>query len=204
MAKEKKAKKTAKKEKAEKVKPAKKTAKALETFKQPEPKPMFRATCAECGKGFELPFKPTGERPVYCPICFQTKKNTNLRNPQSKPNFSSNRNSDRKMYSATCAKCGQRCEVPFMPAPGKTVFCNSCFSASKPNRFGDNRRDERPFHRDDNKGGNFNSNRPAQDNSQFSTLNSKLDRIISGLNALNAALAAKAAEEKPMKKAKKK
>lgn len=193
MAKERKAKKATKKEKAVKVKPAKKTAKALETFKQPEPKPMFRATCADCGKGFELPFKPTGERPVYCPVCFQTKKNTNLRNPQSKPNFSSDRNSGRKMYSATCAKCGQRCEVPFMPAPGKQIYCNACFGSARRNDGSQNR--------------NFNQNRPtapSQSNSQFATLNSKLDRLISGLNALNAALATKAVEEKPVKKAKKK
>ncbi|MFH0779745.1 MAG: CxxC-x17-CxxC domain-containing protein [Parcubacteria group bacterium] len=204
MAKEKKAKKATKKEKAVKIKPTKKALKALETFKQPEHKPMFHATCAECGKGFELPFKPTGERPVYCPVCFQTKKNTNLRAPQSKPNFT-NRNADRKMYSATCAKCGQRCEVPFMPAPGKSIYCNACFSSNKSNRFGENRRDERPFRREENRNIGFNSNRPAtQDNSQFTILNAKIDKLISGINALNAALATKEVEEKPVKKAKKK
>ncbi len=31
---------------------------------------MFRATCAECGNSCEVPFRPTGERPVYCSDCF--------------------------------------------------------------------------------------------------------------------------------------
>ncbi|MBN2853913.1 hypothetical protein JXK06_00020 [Patescibacteria group bacterium] len=33
-------------------------------------KVMHRATCAECGNSCEVPFKPTGEKPVYCSNCF--------------------------------------------------------------------------------------------------------------------------------------
>ena len=33
-------------------------------------KVMHRATCAECGNSCEVPFKPTGEKPVYCSTCF--------------------------------------------------------------------------------------------------------------------------------------
>jgi CxxC-x17-CxxC domain-containing protein len=32
---------------------------------------MFRATCAECGRECEVPFKPTGERPIYCSNCYE-------------------------------------------------------------------------------------------------------------------------------------
>jgi CxxC-x17-CxxC domain-containing protein len=32
---------------------------------------MFPAVCAECGKDTEVPFRPTGERPVYCSDCFR-------------------------------------------------------------------------------------------------------------------------------------
>lgn len=32
---------------------------------------MFQATCDSCGKSCELPFKPTGSRPVYCSDCFK-------------------------------------------------------------------------------------------------------------------------------------
>ena len=38
------------------------------------PREMHKATCAECGKECEVPFKPTGEKPVYCDECFQDKK----------------------------------------------------------------------------------------------------------------------------------
>ncbi len=31
---------------------------------------MTSAICAKCGKSCEIPFKPTGNRPVYCRSCF--------------------------------------------------------------------------------------------------------------------------------------
>lgn len=34
---------------------------------------MFPAVCAECGKTTNVPFKPTGDRPVYCRDCYQPK-----------------------------------------------------------------------------------------------------------------------------------
>jgi CxxC-x17-CxxC domain-containing protein len=35
------------------------------------PRQMFEAPCADCGKMAQLPFQPTGARPVYCSDCFQ-------------------------------------------------------------------------------------------------------------------------------------
>ncbi len=35
------------------------------------PREMHKATCADCGKECEVPFKPTEGRPVYCRECFQ-------------------------------------------------------------------------------------------------------------------------------------
>lgn len=32
---------------------------------------MFPAVCAECGKQTMVPFKPNGEKPVYCKDCYQ-------------------------------------------------------------------------------------------------------------------------------------
>jgi CxxC-x17-CxxC domain-containing protein len=40
-------------------------------------RPMFRATCADCKKECELPFKPSGDRPVYCKECFRQRKSGN-------------------------------------------------------------------------------------------------------------------------------
>ncbi|MDD4307475.1 MAG: DNA-directed RNA polymerase [Thermoplasmata archaeon] len=32
---------------------------------------MHKATCADCKKECEVPFKPSEDRPVYCRDCFQ-------------------------------------------------------------------------------------------------------------------------------------
>lgn len=37
---------------------------------------MHRATCAECGNSCEVPFKPTGEKPVYCSTCFGSRQDS--------------------------------------------------------------------------------------------------------------------------------
>ncbi|MEX0684128.1 MAG: zinc-ribbon domain containing protein [Dehalococcoidia bacterium] len=34
------------------------------------PREMHAAVCAQCGKDTEVPFRPTGDRPVYCSDCF--------------------------------------------------------------------------------------------------------------------------------------
>lgn len=35
---------------------------------------LHKAVCADCHKDCEVPFKPTGERPVYCKECFSKRK----------------------------------------------------------------------------------------------------------------------------------
>jgi CxxC-x17-CxxC domain-containing protein len=35
---------------------------------------LFKVICAECNKECEVPFKPTGDRPVYCKDCFSRRK----------------------------------------------------------------------------------------------------------------------------------
>ena len=32
---------------------------------------MFDTTCDNCGKNCQVPFRPTGEKPVYCSSCFE-------------------------------------------------------------------------------------------------------------------------------------
>lgn len=39
---------------------------------------MFSAQCAECGKACQVPFKPNGEKPVYCNFCFAKHKPDNF------------------------------------------------------------------------------------------------------------------------------
>lgn len=35
-----------------------------------------KAVCAECGQECEVPFRPTGDRPVYCSDCFSARKDS--------------------------------------------------------------------------------------------------------------------------------
>ena len=39
------------------------------------PREMHKATCAECKKECEVPFKPTEGKPVYCKECYAKRKN---------------------------------------------------------------------------------------------------------------------------------
>jgi len=35
---------------------------------------MHKAKCSECGADCTVPFKPTGDKPVFCRDCFRKKK----------------------------------------------------------------------------------------------------------------------------------
>lgn len=35
---------------------------------------MFSTVCASCGKACEVPFRPNGDKPVYCNDCFRNNK----------------------------------------------------------------------------------------------------------------------------------
>jgi CxxC-x17-CxxC domain-containing protein len=39
-----------------------------------EPREMFTATCANCGREAQVPFRPTSGRPVYCADCFASRR----------------------------------------------------------------------------------------------------------------------------------
>jgi CxxC-x17-CxxC domain-containing protein len=36
---------------------------------------MYTVTCSQCGKAAQVPFQPTGDRPVYCSACFNQRRN---------------------------------------------------------------------------------------------------------------------------------
>ncbi len=93
---------------------------------------MHKATCSECGKECELPFRPTGDRPVFCSTCFDKQGGGGERHNR----FGGDRGERRErprfedrggMHDAVCAKCGANCQVPFKPTPGKEVLCDACF-----------------------------------------------------------------------------
>lgn len=88
------------------------------------------------------------------------------------------------MHQATCAECGQDCEVPFRPTEGKPVYCNACFGGKKEPR--DNNSYKTPIRTDDGS------------RQQLEKLNEKMDRLIKAVESM--ANAKSETEEKKTKK----
>ena len=38
------------------------------------PREFHKAICSECKKECEVPFKPSGDRPIYCKDCYSKRK----------------------------------------------------------------------------------------------------------------------------------
>jgi CxxC-x17-CxxC domain-containing protein len=85
------------------------------------------------------------------------------------------------MHEATCAECGDKCEVPFRPMQGKPVYCKNCFATKGGSRGGDDRgprrdfaprQEERQFSKPQFIGGNDDTKR------QLELLNTKFDKLI--------------------------
>ncbi len=54
------------------------------------PVQLFSATCAQCRKVCEVPFRPNGEKPVFCRDCFGGKKDSGrdfAPTPRSAPSY---------------------------------------------------------------------------------------------------------------------
>ncbi len=62
------------------------------------PREMFSATCDNCGKPCEVPFKPTNGKPVYCSDCFEK-----MGGRDSQPRFDRSERSPRQSFSAPSA-----------------------------------------------------------------------------------------------------
>ena len=45
-------------------------------------KELFKATCSACQKSCEVPFRPSGDKPVYCRDCFRENGPSDSRAPQ--------------------------------------------------------------------------------------------------------------------------
>ena len=43
-------------------------------FRERGPREMFEATCSNCGKTAQVPFRPTSGKPVYCDDCFASRR----------------------------------------------------------------------------------------------------------------------------------
>ncbi len=147
-------------------------------------RPMHKATCSDCGNLCEVPFKPTGDRPVLCNDCFRRDgdQGSNRRPERDFEENSFGRSSSRNfgrdsfrdshrdsktMHQAVCDECGVKCEVPFKPSEDKPIFCSDCF--------------KREGGANNSRGGNSNgagNKGGEQFKEQLDILNIKLDRIL--------------------------
>ena len=82
--------------------------------------------CKDCSKEFmftareqEFFTKKGFHDPVRCKQCRIARRNRQGNNY--------NINSHRQMFEITCAKCGQRTQIPFKPLKGRPVYCRQCY-----------------------------------------------------------------------------
>jgi len=137
---------------------------------------MYKATCADCGRECEIPFRPTTGRPVYCRDDFKKHspdgedrgRGTGRRNDRgTSRNFlrdNSRGGTDREMFDATCANCGDKCKVPFQPRGDKEVLCSNCF---------------------EEKGGDPRRTSSNTSSTQLNDIQAKLDRILELLSPVS-------------------
>jgi CxxC-x17-CxxC domain-containing protein len=79
---------------------------------------MHNAVCDECGRDCQVPFKPTGSKPIYCSKCFEKHDDSRSdRGPRG----------EMTMHDAVCDDCGKDCKVPFKPSSDKPIYCSECF-----------------------------------------------------------------------------
>jgi len=63
---------------------------------------MYKVICADCRKQCEVPFRPSGNRPVYCQECFSRRKNAT--SSSFKPSIDNRLRQTPSVAAATIAK----------------------------------------------------------------------------------------------------
>lgn len=126
---------------------------------------MYDAVCDDCGKDCQVPFKPSGSKPIYCSRCFEKYDDGGSDRGDRK----GSRDSD--MYDAVCDDCGKDCKVPFKPSSDKPIYCSRCFE-----KRGNGREDGRS-----NRSSGGDSRNNFKD--EFEGIHKKLDLILSILES---------------------
>jgi CxxC-x17-CxxC domain-containing protein len=91
-----------------------------------------------------------------------------------------------QLFDATCAKCGNACQVPFRPTGERPVFCRDCFNGGKRQTAPDGRESRsNNFERREIAPIQSSFNRPQERDTriddlkrQIETMNTKLDTIV--------------------------
>ncbi len=106
------------------------------------------------------------------------------------------------MFSAVCATCGKRCEVPFKPSGDRPVYCKECFRAKQEGAQGAPPRAKMrgaPASLSQSRLGGGGADTLA---AELRALNAKLDRVLRAVEGAAAPAAAKPAGKKPTGKKK--
>jgi CxxC-x17-CxxC domain-containing protein len=89
-------------------------------------------SCAKCGTHIsQLPFQPSGDRPVYCQEC-----NRAFRDSKRNGTGGGMNRGPRQMFDVDldCAQCGTKItQLPFQPTAGKPIYCRECLRAKRDN-----------------------------------------------------------------------
>ncbi len=101
--------------------------------------------CRNCGASFTF---SAGEQTFYanrglvndpgrCPSCRNARRGGEAAKSESYVHYgpfaSFGGRTARQMHPATCSRCGQTTEVPFVPKGERPVFCSECFTLVRHN-----------------------------------------------------------------------
>ena len=150
---------------------------------------MHSAICDACGKECKVPFKPSGDKPIYCSSCFEQQGGGRDRGDRRDSRHSrddrdyrdSGDRGGKGMYSAICDDCGNKCLVPFKPSSDKPIYCSSCFEKRGNSHDGE-------------------SKHSNQNSEQLSIIIEKLDLILKSLEPKDIPVEKKVTKKKVEKK----
>lgn len=156
---------------------------------------MYKAVCDECGDECRVPFRPSGDKPIYCNECYEQHGGSSSNNfDKGRRGRSFDRRDSRRgrdggrsaMYAAQCDECGKECQLPFKPRGDKPVYCSECFES----KGGGKNRGGRD--------GGRKVSRPSVDSDLLVSINDKLQTIIDLMSG-NAETKEVPAEERKVK-----
>lgn len=88
--------------------------------------------CAECNSAItQLPFEPTGDKPVYCSNCLRNKRQARGGSSGGNSRFGGNNmnRGPRQMFDVNeqCAECNKAItQLPFQPTGDRPIYCFDC------------------------------------------------------------------------------
>ncbi len=104
--------------------------------------------CRDCNNAFTFTageqefFASRGltNKPARCPDCRSARK-AQSGDRGGRGGFQ--QRSERQMYTATCASCGNEAQVPFQPREDRPVYCSNCYQPQSTGNGGGRRNDRR-------------------------------------------------------------